>query len=89
MRIAFLCVDNRETGDPAYVGLRPHLGSAPNALIQGFAELGSDPSFTYQNSESKMGSSTPEVYIISCLKTPAPETSPLGSNIFFHPIVLP
>ena len=80
MRIAILSVDNREGGEPAFAGLVPHLGTAPNALVEGLGLIasgydGPNPPF--------------EVHIICCLKQLPPETIPLGANVYYHPILLP
>ena len=52
----------------------PSLGSAPTALLEGFAELGPKEI---------------EVHVVSCLKQLAIPPSQLAANIWYHPLFVP
>lgn len=72
MKIAILTTDNREHGKD-YGHPRPYFGSAPEALLQGFAMLGSEA----------------EVHVISCLQKPAPAPEKIAPNIWYHGLHVP
>ena len=65
-----LVVDDRR--DPR-VGT-PTLGAAPTALLQGFADLGSEQI---------------EVHVVSCVKQREVGASKLAPNIWYHPLFVP
>lgn len=71
MKIAFLTTDNREQFGHRDLP-KPYFGTAPEALLQGFQELGEEI----------------EVHVISCAKSRMPAPERLAENIWFHqPIV--
>jgi glycosyltransferase involved in cell wall biosynthesis len=73
IRVALLCSDSREV-NRNYTASMPAFGTAPEALMEGFALL-----------EGEV-----EVHIISCLqKRPAPSASKLGPNIYYHGLHVP
>lgn len=72
MRIAILTSDNRE-GFRDYSNPFPIMGLAPDALLQGFAMLGSEV----------------EVHVISCLQQPAPAPEKIADNIWYHAVHVP
>lgn len=93
MRIAFLVVDDRfDHPHP-----EPFFGSAPTALLQGFAALASpDPSILGHhpsaNSTFHFPPSTfsaPEIHVICCGILPVPSPTKLSENVFYHQIILP
>lgn len=73
IRVALLSSDSREvTRD--YGSSIPAFGTAPEALLEGFALLPDEV----------------EVHIVSCLqKKPAPSPSKLGPNIYYHGLHVP
>lgn len=67
MKIAFLTTDNREqTAD--YENPHPHFGTAPAALLDGFALLPDEV----------------EIHVISCTRRKMESPEKLAPNIFFH-----
>jgi glycosyltransferase involved in cell wall biosynthesis len=70
LRVAMLVVDDRSN---PLVGT-PRLGSAPTALLEGFAELGPKEI---------------EVHVVSCLKQPSVAPTKLAPNIWYHPLFVP
>lgn len=52
----------------------PTLGAAPTALLQGFADLGSEQI---------------EVHVVSCLKQGGVQASKIAANIWYHPLKVP
>jgi glycosyltransferase involved in cell wall biosynthesis len=73
MRVAFLTTDSRE-GSSLANNAHPYFGAAPEALLQGFAE---------------MGSASLEVHVVSCVKSDLPAPIALAPNIYYHQLVLP
>jgi glycosyltransferase involved in cell wall biosynthesis len=67
MRIVILTNDNRLRFRD-YNHPTPYFGPAPEALLQGFAALGSQV----------------EVHVISCLQQPAPAPEKIADNIWYH-----
>ncbi len=67
MRIVILTSDNRE-GFRDYGNPVPRMGVAPEALLQGFAALGSEA----------------EVHVVSCLQRPAVSPEKIADNIWYH-----
>lgn len=72
MKIAILTSDNRERFKD-YTHPTPYFGPAPEALLQGFAALGSQV----------------EVHVISCLQEPAPAPEKIADNMWYHAVVVP
>jgi glycosyltransferase involved in cell wall biosynthesis len=64
LKVAFLVIDDR-FAKPAPV---PFFGTAPTALLQGFAELGDEV----------------EIHVICCTQGDHPKPEKLGPNIWFH-----
>jgi glycosyltransferase involved in cell wall biosynthesis len=75
MRIAFLVPDNRENFRQ-YELTEPYFGTAPTALLAGFAMLGDHPE-------------APEIHVISCTQKRIPAPEKLASNIWFHSLHVP
>lgn len=73
MRVAFLTVDAR-AGSVLGDSPQPYLGAAPEALLQGFAQL---------------PASSVEVHVVSCVKTSLPAPHSLAPNVHYHQLVLP
>ena len=73
MRVAFLTVDSR-AGSVLADSPQPYLGAAPEALLQGFAQL---------------PVSSVEVHVVSCVKTSLPAPHSLAPNVYYHQLVLP
>lgn len=69
IRVAFLVVDDR-FDQPLPI---PYFGTAPTALLQGFAYCPDDV----------------EVHVISCIQKPIPCPEKLGPNIWFHGLLVP
>ena len=96
MRIAFLVTDNREA-DRRYDVLEPYFGSAPTALLSGFAELEKAESGKMKAEEegspqvSGFSSqvSSFELHVISCTQQPVAAPEKLASNIWFHSLHVP
>ncbi len=67
LKIAFVVPDNRDEfrryADPA-----PHFGTAPTALLDGFARLPEEC----------------ELHVVNCVKEPVAVPAKLGPNIFYH-----
>lgn len=72
MRIAFLTTDGREILK-RYDWPKPDFGTAPAALLEGFAAL---PGLV-------------EVHVVSCLQKPAPFPEKIADNIWFHGLHVP
>ena len=72
MKIVVITSDWRE-GNREYNRETPEFGTAPEALFQGFAALGSEV----------------EVHVLSCLQRPVKSPAKLAENIFFHPLIVP
>ncbi len=71
MRIVQLTTDSREHyGD--YANPQPYFGTAPAALLEGFAAL---PEV--------------EIHVVSCVQQPVPSPNKIGTNIFYHSLVVP
>jgi len=81
MRIAFLVVDDRfDQPHP-----KPFFGSAPTALLQGFALLaGNKTGLTIDPRPP-----APEIHVICCGKKPVPAPEKIAPNIFYHQLILP
>ena len=73
MRVAFLTVDSRE-GSARRSSPLPYFGTAPEALLQGFARLPQE---------------LLEVHVICCVNTDFPAPHKLAPNIYLHQITLP
>lgn len=73
MRVAFLTVDARE-GSVLRGSPQPYLGAAPEALLEGFADL---------------SARSVEVHVVSCVKSALPAPCSLAPNIRYHQLVLP
>ena len=71
LKIAMLITDARVPGG-LYDGPLPSLGTAPDALLQGFAGL---PEV--------------EIHVISCVQQPVISPEKLGSNIYYHSLLVP
>lgn len=72
IKVAFLTTDNRDQlGD--YDNPAPHFGTAPTALLDGFAQLGDQI----------------EVHVISCAKKRMGAPPKLAPNIWFHQPIVP
>ncbi len=69
MRIAILTNDNRERFKD-YRHPAPYFGPAPEALLQGFAALGSQV----------------EVHVVACLQEPAPAPEKIADNTWYHAV---
>jgi len=69
-RVAMLVVDDRSN---PLVGT-PSLGSAPTALLEGFADLGPDQV---------------EVHVVTCLKQSGVLPCKLAPNVWYHPLRVP
>jgi glycosyltransferase involved in cell wall biosynthesis len=69
MKVALLTTDNREHYHE-YDKKKPYFGTAPEALLQGFALLPEDV----------------EIHVVSCIRKPMPCPIRLAPNIFFHGI---
>jgi Glycosyltransferase Family 4 len=72
MRIVILTNDNRLRFKD-YNHPTPYFGPAPEALLQGFAALGSQV----------------EVHVVSCLQEPAPAPEKIADNMWYHAVVVP
>jgi glycosyltransferase involved in cell wall biosynthesis len=72
MRIAILTSDNRERFKD-YNHPAPYFGPAPEALLQGFAALGSQV----------------EVHVVSCLQETAPAPEKIADNTWYHAVHVP
>lgn len=72
MKIAFLTTDNREQFSD-YENSNPHFGTAPQALLDGFALFPEEV----------------EVHVISCTRRKMTAPEKLASNIFFHQPLVP
>jgi hypothetical protein len=72
MKIAFLTTDNREQLSD-YKNPHPHFGTAPAALIDGFAMLPNEV----------------EVHVISCARQKMHAPEKLAPNIYFHQPFVP
>jgi glycosyltransferase involved in cell wall biosynthesis len=72
MKIAFLTTDNREQLAD-YENPNPHFGTAPTALLEGFALLGNQV----------------EVHVVSCAKKKMISPVKLAPNIWFHQPIVP
>ncbi len=81
MRVAFLVVDDRFDRDLP----RPFFGSAPSALLEGFARMQTGERI--QDSGTRMEGV--ELHVICCVKKPVPAPQKLAENIWYHQIVLP
>lgn len=81
MRVGFIVVDDRFDRDFP----RPFFGSAPSALLEGFA--GMQGSGAIRNSGT--GMEGVEIHVICCVKKPVPAPLKLAENIWYHQIVLP
>ena len=72
MKIVLLTTDNREHfGD--YSNPKPHFGTAPEALLQGFALLPDEA----------------EIHVVSCVRHPVSEPEMLEPNIHYHRLLVP
>ena len=72
LKIAFLTTDNREQFRD-YENPKPHFGTAPTALLDGFA--------CYPDEV--------EVHVISCSRKPMDAPEKLATNIWFHQPIVP
>jgi glycosyltransferase involved in cell wall biosynthesis len=72
MRIAILTTDNREPYKD-YTHPTPYFGTAPDALLQGFATLGKQV----------------EVHIVACLQQPVPAPEKIADNLWYHGLHVP
>ena len=72
MKVAFLTTDNREQRAQYHLE-RPYFGTAPQALLDGFAALGDEI----------------EVHVISCAKKRMTCPEKLADNIWFHQPIVP
>jgi glycosyltransferase involved in cell wall biosynthesis len=72
MRVAFLTTDNRDQFGNCELE-RPYFGTAPEALLQGFEELGGEI----------------EIHVISCSKQRMHTPERLAANIHFHQPIVP
>lgn len=72
LRIAFLTTDNRQA-HRAYHLEQPYFGTAPEALLQGFAQLKDEV----------------EVHVIGCTQRPMKSPAQLAGNIAFHSLHVP
>src|SRR5215469_14993876 len=72
MRIVILTSDKRERYKD-YKNPKPSFGPAPEALLQGFAALGSEI----------------EVHVISCLQKPVPAEAKITGNTWYHGLHVP
>jgi glycosyltransferase involved in cell wall biosynthesis len=72
LKIAFIVPDNRDEfrryDDPA-----PHFGTAPTALLDGFARLADDC----------------EIHVVNCVQHPAAVPEKIATNIFCHTEIVP
>jgi len=72
LKIAFIVPDNRDEfrryADPA-----PHFGTAPTALLDGFARLADDC----------------EIHVVNCVQRPVAVPEKIGPNIFYHTEIVP
>lgn len=75
MKVAFLVPDNRENFR-RYELPEPYFGTAPGALLDGFAMLADHPD-------------APEIHVISCTQKRIPAPGKLASNIWFHSLRVP
>ncbi len=75
MKIAFLVPDNRENFR-RYELADPYFGTAPAALLDGFASLANQ-------------ADAPEIHVISCAQKRIPAPKKLASNIWFHSLHVP
>ena len=80
MKLAFLTTDNREP-HRRYDLTSPYFGTAPESVLQGFADLGT------QVLES--GNEPLEVHVLSCTKQPMVSPEKLAPNIWFHSLHVP
>lgn len=72
MKVAFLTTDNREQFSD-YDNPHPHFGTAPAALLDGFAMLPAEI----------------EVHVISCTRRAMTSPEKLAENVWFHQPVVP
>ena len=72
MKVAFLTTDNREQLAD-YTNPRPHFGTAPAALLDGFAAFPSEV----------------EVHVISCTRQAMTSPEKLAETVWFHQPVVP
>ncbi len=72
MKVAFLTTDNREH-HRNYDLATPYFGTAPEALLQGFAMLPHEV----------------EVHVVSCTQKKMPAPEKIASNIWFHSLHVP
>jgi glycosyltransferase involved in cell wall biosynthesis len=72
MRVALLTTDSRELPRD-YQQRQPSFGTAPEALLQGFAGLPEEV----------------EVHVLSCAQQPARSPEKLADNIWFHSLLVP
>jgi glycosyltransferase involved in cell wall biosynthesis len=75
VKIAFLVPDNRENFR-RYELTDPYFGTAPAALLEGFASLANQ-------------ADAPEIHVISCAQKRIPAPKKLASNIWFHSLHVP
>jgi glycosyltransferase involved in cell wall biosynthesis len=75
MKIAFIVPDNRENCRN-YDLEEPYFGTAPTALLEGFAMLADS-------------SEVPEIHVISCTQKRIPAPEKLATNIWFHSLHVP
>jgi len=72
MKIAILTTDNREYGKD-YGHPTPYFGTAPQALLEGFASMPEEV----------------EIHVISCLQKIAPSPEKIADNIWYHGLHVP
>ena len=72
MKVVILTTDNREPFKQ-YGAPEPFFGTAPEALLQGFAQLPGQV----------------EVHVVTCTRQPVRAPEKLADNIFFHSLVVP
>lgn len=72
MKVVVLTTDNREPFKQ-YERPEPYFGTAPEALLQGFAQWPCEV----------------EVHVVTCTRRPVRAPAKLADNIFFHSLVVP
>jgi glycosyltransferase involved in cell wall biosynthesis len=72
LRVVLLTTDNRHAFRRPEL-TAPFFGTAPEALLQGFARL----------------PDAVEVHVVSCIRQPVTSPAKLADNIFFHSVVVP
>lgn len=74
LRVAMICTDTWESKVFKLHPDRPNFGTAPAALLDGFAAL---------------GPAAVETHVISCVQTPVPRPARLAENLWYHQLVVP